>query len=543
MTNLTSAQPGARRSSERWLQPEHSSRDAVPECDGGSSPIFASANSPLSGLDDDDGVTAMWARQGSVPHHQSQLPCMVSVPVTTPEHFTYPAGELSAQILDIDDYSRDSSCITHPHFSLDPSTSSPAPRHSLATGLVYCPIPWPDDMLISPRRQFLWQYFLHTVEEGALCLDLEDVRHVPGFQDPFVATLPRMALASPALRGAVLCFSMFQYKASCHQQNLDSAMRLAWQEACQVLHAQLVELDWNDGEAVLAMLSACCALHWCTPPKRDDYLRLAIKIAIAFLGRFRLEATISSTCRDLILTSFRWTTISALCSLRPPSSLLSDNLCELIEVDCHEIEQNFSTQFQSWVSHPMYAFSLRLVNPLLRIGHLAELHRSSLAGKEGHEARLEHKVSTLESMLLNAREVDLDATNSTPTPADPSSVVSVNEAMHAACVILFYTRLRSLPFTAPLIRLQVRIVVNEISKTRIDSRVSYASFFPLFIAGCEAVDTELRHTIEERLRMPKGLYFGRGNIVDALRHIWDIRDLQPGLIWPHWVEKSKWRSL
>ncbi|RSL39115.1 hypothetical protein CEP54_016369 [Fusarium duplospermum] len=36
---------------------------------------------------------------------------------------------------------------------------------------LYCPMPWPDDMLESPERRFLWQYFLYAAETDFLCLD------------------------------------------------------------------------------------------------------------------------------------------------------------------------------------------------------------------------------------------------------------------------------------------------------------------------------------------------------------------------------------
>lgn len=58
-------------------------------------------------------------------------------------------------------------------FATDPVTQ--ALIHAAAPGLLYCPIPWPDDMLASPPRQFLWQYFLYSMEAYALCLDPEDV--------------------------------------------------------------------------------------------------------------------------------------------------------------------------------------------------------------------------------------------------------------------------------------------------------------------------------------------------------------------------------
>lgn len=348
-----------------------------------------------------------------------------------------------------------------------------------------------------------------------------------------------MALTNSALREAVLCFSMFQYCAQNCLQNSQQALLFAWNQACQRLQNQLAQLQEGDSGGILTMISASCLLHWCAPNRREDYLQLASKLAATFLKRLRSCAMIASSSRDLILTSFRWTAISALCSLQPPQSLLNDEVREVLELDSNEIGQNFSPSFQTWISHPIYVFSLQLVNPLLRIGQLTELQLSQKTrlGESSNDV-LEAKIQALEEMLLTAREADLQAISASGGAADPIAVASLNEAMHAASVILFYTRFRDMPFTAPLIRKQVRIVVNEICRTRHDSRVSFAAVFPLFVAGCEAVDTDAREVIKERLSTPKGLFFDRGDIIAALRQIWDLRDLEPGLKWPHWVNKG-----
>ncbi|KAL1882321.1 hypothetical protein Daus18300_000807 [Diaporthe australafricana] len=121
------------------------------------------------------------------------------------------------------------------------------------------------------------------------------------------------------------------------------------------------------------------------------------------------------------------------------------------------------------------------------MGQLAQLQLSRRSEEDeygdGCDDTLEGRISALEDILLNARAVDVDATASFLGPTDPQGVLLLNEAMHACCVILFDTRFRGVPFTALLIRGQVKIVADEISKVRSDSRVLYASVFPLFIAA------------------------------------------------------------
>lgn len=407
--------------------------------------------------------------------------------------------------------------------------------------ILYCPSPWPDDMQSSPRRQFLWNHFIHSMQMGALCLDLEDVSCVPGFQDPFVATIPQMALSNATLREAAMCFSVFQYTELYGQLDFISTTGTAWRKASEGLHHQLARRQDLDGWGFLSMISACCLLHWCAADQGENCLRLATKLTVEFLQRPQSGLEVPSTCREVILTGFRWTMIATLCSLKPPSRLLDDKIIDTLEMDLHEVAGNYSPAFGNWTSHPLYAFSSRLVNPLLRMGHLAEVQllrpKDAPQDLQSGSDQFEQELLTIEETLLQAREADLMAAISPRRYSEPSSLAALNEAMHAASFILFYTRFRHLPFTAPVIRRQVKIVVSEICKIPEDSRVSHAILFPLFIAACEAVDTEDRCIIESRLRMPRGLFFDRGNTTAALHRIWEVRDLQPGLTWPDWVNK------
>lgn len=407
--------------------------------------------------------------------------------------------------------------------------------------ILYCPSPWPDDMQSSPRRQFLWNHFIHSMQMGALCLDLEDVSCVPGFQDPFVATIPQMALSNATLREAAMCFSVFQYTELYGQLEFISTTGTAWRKASEGLHHQLARRQDLDGWGFLSMISACCLLHWCAADQGENCLRLATKLAVEFLQRPQSGLEVPSTCREVILTGFRWTIIATLCSLKPPSRLLDNKIIDTLEMDLHEVAGNYSPAFGNWTSHPLYAFSSRLVNPLLRMGHLAEVQllrrKDAPQDSQNGSDQFEQELLTIEETLLQAREADLMAAVSPRRYSEPLSLAALNEAMHAASFILFYTRFRHLPFTAPVIRRQVKIVVSEICKIPEDSRVSHAILFPLFIAACEAVDTDDRCILENRLRMPRGLFFDRGNTTAALHRIWEVRDLQPGLAWPDWVNK------
>ncbi|RSM02435.1 hypothetical protein CDV31_010937 [Fusarium ambrosium] len=402
---------------------------------------------------------------------------------------------------------------------------------------LYCPMPWPDDMLESPERRFLWQYFLCAAETDFLCLDWEDVGHLYAYQHPYITNLPYMALSNTALRGAILCFSAAQYQLRFGRQDFIVTKGVTCSEAVRSIEIQLANTT-HDESNLLSIVYAATLLY-AFGPERHDYLRIASQLVIEFLGRWNPEASTSKSYPEITLTEYRWTVICTLCSLQKPNPALGDRICHMIEMGEDEIEQKYSDAFQSWVSHPIYTFSPRLINPLLRIGRLLQIQLSQLDAGPDHElpSTWESRVIEAEEILLQARERDANVSESALGGADPAAVLALNESMYAASSILLYARIHGLPFTAPFIRRQTRIVVEEISKIQPTSHVSYAIVFPLFIAGCEAVEPQVRDVVEERLREPRGITYNRGDVIGALHRTWEIRDLEPGLPWPLWVDK------
>ncbi|KAM0281601.1 hypothetical protein ACHAQH_003470 [Verticillium albo-atrum] len=398
-------------------------------------------------------------------------------------------------------------------------------------------MPWPADMLASSERRFLWQYFLNIAEADFLCLDWEDVGHLYGFQHPYITTLPRMALSNDALRGAVFCFAASQYQLRHGRPDFETTKGFTSSEAALALNTQISQ--GTDDSNLLSMISAATLLHWYgTEP--HEYLRLASQLVSQYLTRTTSSLNTTTSLPEISLTEFRWSVVSTLCSLQQPSSPLGGQVCRMIEMSEKEIKQNYSRAFERWVSHPIYSFSPRLVNPLLRIGLLLETQLLQLEDADLHpDPSWPTRVSEAEDMLLHARDRDVNASKSALGSADPFAVLALNESMYAAGAILLYARVHGLPPTAPFIRRQTHIIVEEVAKIPTDSRVSFALVFPLFIAGCEAVEQLMRDAIVERLRDPGGVTYVRGDLVGALRHIWDIRDLEPGLPWPHWVRKGK----
>jgi hypothetical protein len=420
------------------------------------------------------------------------------------------------------------------------------PRANQPASILYCPMPWPDDMLASSERRFLWRYFLSVAENDFLCLDWADVGHLYGFQHPYLTSLPQLSLRNKTLRNAVFSFSATQYQLRQGRPDFAAVRRLSSSEASHALQLQRSEQD-DDGSQFLSMIYALPLLHFFSSEQHGDmrYLRMGSGWVSKFLAKINSVAQDSqASAYEVPLTEFRWAVISTLCALTWTKKPLGSQLCRTIEMKNEELSQKYFTAFRGWVSHPIYTFSPRLVNPLLRIGSLleAQLFHMDHPGVDYELTTGQAtQINEVEEMLLHARDCDLEETAPVPGSMDPAAVIALNESMYAASNVLLYARLRCLPFTTPFVRKQVHRVVDEIAKINVTSHVSYSTIFPLFVAGCEATDWSVRDVIKERLRNPGGIAYNRGDLVAALENIWEIRDHDPGLPWPLWVGKSKWQ--
>ncbi|KAJ2972338.1 hypothetical protein NQ176_g7217 [Zarea fungicola] len=434
-----------------------------------------------------------------------------------------------------------------------PAPSAPVPNtQSLELHLNQNnPVCWNNDL--STERQFLWQYFIFAVKPEFMAIQMGEVTSPLGeFQDPYSTFLPCLALENPALRNALLCSSAVSFQHTHGRRDFDGIIRAVAREALQSLQMQALDpqglSDWN----LLATILAATYLHvqcfaW---EKSDGYLHLATYFAQTLFRRSRRQHAVAKECLEMTLVTYRWSMISTLCSLREPQrALIPKDVCRVIELDGNEISQNFSTAFQDWVSHPLYVFSPHLVNPLLRIGKLLE-QQLLLQAQDASDPTVDgvdlgqsfqDEIADVEKMLVEAREANMDQVESSTGRGEPKMFLSVNEATYATSMVLLNARLKGMPYTAPLIREHVQLIVNEISGPALDSQLSRSCAFYLFIAGCEAVDTQVREAIESRLKVLTWSVFSNlADLCASLHHVWKIRDQEPGLAWPYWAQKSKY---
>jgi hypothetical protein len=142
-------------------------------------------------------------------------------------------------------------------------------------------------------------------------------------------------------------------------------------------------------------------------------------------------------------------------------------------------------------------------------------------------------IDDLELDLLKARDADLNATSVIHKADD--DLMFINEAFYSVAVLLFYTRLRDLVWTAPLIRKQVGIVCSNLACLRRRSRAELAVIFPYFFAGCETVDLTVRKQIIQALDDLPANWFNRSSrAAQCLENVWSIRDKDPSATWLKW---------
>lgn len=84
-------------------------------------------------------------------------------------------------------------------------------------------------------------------------------------------------------------------------------------------------------------------------------------------------------------------------------------------------------------------------------------------------------------------------------------MVSVNESFHLAGLIHLNRRVLAKPSNDPEIQECVKLVLEALKAVRKGSTAESSLLFPMFTAGCDAIEAEDREMIVERLKLVEGL--------------------------------------
>lgn len=389
----------------------------------------------------------------------------------------------------------------------------------------------PSALRTHPEHMLLWHYFTNTSSQFFRCWDNDSsMGKSVHWQDPLSAVLLSMAAVDETLASAVLAFSAYYYTRA-HPAQASSVS--CWSHHNKALKA-LISTKFETiptPDSLLPPLAAALLLFRIDEYSRSYLLSLA-KSAAACIKSIDPSRHQHDKRFDALTALLAWTDICTRSSLGPLES--SPVVLSRLALDDYGEDGSPWQGFERWITHPAYAFSRRLINPLMTMSRLTQAKRA------GHTwvAEMEASANALEEALLVAHNRDNNMASD--NPGDPEALLHVNESMHLAASIMFYTRIRDLPSTVPLIRRQVAKVQSESSCVDVNSLSSRALVFPLFIAGCEAVDISVRELIRQRLSSCQSYAAIRAQtLVGQLEQIWELRDREPGLPWVQWTSKSK----
>ncbi|KAJ4301297.1 hypothetical protein N0V90_003388 [Kalmusia sp. IMI 367209] len=96
---------------------------------------------------------------------------------------------------------------------------------------------------------------------------------------------------------------------------------------------------------------------------------------------------------------------------------------------------------------------------------------------------------------------------------DATEIYATNEMFHWAGLIHLYRRVYNYPTTHPSVQQSVREIIGLLYKVRRGSTAEACLLFPMFAAGCDAVDAGMREKVMERLMGVEG--FGMVQVARA----------------------------
>ncbi|KAF2653866.1 hypothetical protein K491DRAFT_759425 [Lophiostoma macrostomum CBS 122681] len=405
----------------------------------------------------------------------------------------------------------------------------------------------PPELLMSVDKGFLWHHFLNRTALDIFCYDYDHPSTPSIDENIFRSQVPSLAYCNKALLAACLALSGVHYdhrQGVCRFTSLVSDLVI---DANGEIEKQFREGQTNSTENLIALCFATQILCTCFAKSTDKQSwdkpvaqsRLLVSLIIE---RHRDAMKFDTPVAVGAIKGYRYLEVISGLSFGNLQESSDSSLQHALE-ECRKSKVEWQSTpepvgLPDLVVDPLLAFSPRLVPPLRKLGLLvkaqARLHYESEAAAylDGVSA----EVDPLEEDMLLAYE--LDGTQSSCGSRDAQDLLHCNISFHAACHLIFYSRLRDLPASAPIVRRKVKDIVEATAKIPISSRTSNALAFPLFTAGCEAIDSDDRLVLIARLSTLEGLCFSDILRMKAiLRNVWDIRDLSPGSHWTIWVNQ------
>jgi hypothetical protein len=210
------------------------------------------------------------------------------------------------------------------------------------------------------------------------------------------------------------------------------------------------------------------------------------------------------------------------------------------------LDKTTSSDGQFWsigaptnTSSPQYidefvGFSLELMPVLARIGRMARLQRrrkvlGSSLGSGYAEMADDLDMLLADNILLTEQQLSLLFTRaSSPSLSHTQDPVLVDEAVYVhqmfvhAALLHLYRRVQELPELDPKPAIALASMLDLLGKLRPESPANVLILWPLFTAGCEAEDPDLRDYIEACMNRIRNYGWGNADAASAsLRAYWE----------------------
>lgn len=408
-------------------------------------------------------------------------------------------------------------------------------------------MPMPMELLTSVENGFLWHHFINHTAPAMFCYDQNWGGNPWIVGHALSPQISALILRHKSLLSVCLALSgaQFDYRQEVKRfENISSELAREADLEFDRLANEVISASFEELISLCVTAQMLCYYHARAGKRIYCMERIAQhRLFLCKLNDQRLSASTSQQhTLDTIIKGFRYLEIMSNLSFGSPTDL--QNMDKASEGILNG-NQSPGTELQdSSISTKMVvdlvlAFSPRLVEPLRELGILVNLvahAQYSHSQKENYESDLEAKVNRLEEDLLIAYDADKTGEQASE---DQPELLQCNIAFHAASHLMFYSRLRDYPATAPIMRSKVRDIIEATSKIPLSSRTSAALAFPLFTAGCEAIDSVDRQNILQRLSHIEDYCFSDVSRMRAiLRMVWEVRDISPGSSWTSWMSEG-----
>ncbi|KAL2202646.1 hypothetical protein CC79DRAFT_1164544 [Sarocladium strictum] len=438
--------------------------------------------------------------------------------------------------------------------------------------LPVAPIQQPLGLHNSAVRRLLWDYFRNRALEVFLCWEPDDARLDQRYDDPYKDQIPAVAIANRPMMLASLALSAFHSAGGGHGSEDDSLITRLMLEAANELAASHRQ-EPRQATDFLGTIGTASFLYLLKPESYADMLPLSRSAALCLTTNPKWQID-EQPSYQAIMQIFRWLDICAQCSLKRYVPVPDEYTQLCLEVRTNERATDLSSSYASWFVHPLYAFAEDLITPLRRIAWLSRLRQQGCieVGTDNGSAespdsatqipiagcttsgsdtvrltenRFNELVEETEDIAQFASGRVLSTqnrvSNQATLPLSPdlrTELERLATAMDSTVVVLFYTRLKDMPWTTSLIRFHVRNVVESIASIGSASRFSNGIVFPLFMAGLEAVETRDREMVIGKIKDLPGIWAQReSKLIACLNHIWELRDADPGMVWSSWIHQ------